>query len=66
MRACRVDEQAAQCAFCSSGIIMGTVAWIRRRIAAGNRAVPSEAEVKTFLAGKDFSPTGSIPPGSSA
>jgi nicotinate dehydrogenase subunit A len=61
-----VDEQAAQCAFCSNGFIMGSVAWLNRRFAAGNKATPTDNEVKLFLAGKDFSATGSIPPGSTA
>ena len=59
-----IDEQAAQCAFCSNGLIIGSVGWLKRRFAAGNRAVPTDSEIKLFLAGKDTSPTGSTPPGS--
>jgi aerobic-type carbon monoxide dehydrogenase small subunit (CoxS/CutS family) len=46
-----VDLQAGQCAFCVNAMIMGSVGWIEGRIAAGNRAVPSEEEIKDFLSG---------------
>ena len=47
-----VDHQAAQCAFCISGMVMGSLGWLQGRIAAGNRSVPSDAEVRSFLAGE--------------
>ncbi len=47
-----IDQQAAQCAFCSSGIIVGALGWLQARYAAGNRDVPSDDEVKHLLSGK--------------
>lgn len=47
-----IDEQAAQCAFCSNGIIMSALAWLNSRAARGERDVPSDDEVKRFLSGK--------------
>jgi aerobic-type carbon monoxide dehydrogenase small subunit (CoxS/CutS family) len=47
-----ITEQAGQCAFCMNGMIMGALAWMNRRLAAGNHAVPTEAEVQQFLSGK--------------
>jgi nicotinate dehydrogenase subunit A len=47
-----IAEQAGQCAFCMNGMVMGALAWMNRRIAAGNRAVPTDSEVKLFLSGK--------------
>jgi aerobic-type carbon monoxide dehydrogenase small subunit (CoxS/CutS family) len=52
-----IDQQAAQCAFCSSGIIMGALGWLQGRYAVGNRAVPTDDEVKDFLSGNDGSST---------
>lgn len=46
-----IDEQAAQCAYCINGIIMGAVGWLRQRKASGNTAVPSDAEIREFLSG---------------
>jgi aerobic-type carbon monoxide dehydrogenase small subunit (CoxS/CutS family) len=46
-----VEQQAAQCAFCISGMVMGPLGWLESRIAAGDRSVPSDAEVRDFLAG---------------
>jgi aerobic-type carbon monoxide dehydrogenase small subunit (CoxS/CutS family) len=46
-----VELQAGQCAFCVNGMVMGSLGWIEGRIAAGNRAVPSEAEIIDFLSG---------------
>jgi aerobic-type carbon monoxide dehydrogenase small subunit (CoxS/CutS family) len=46
-----VDHQAAQCAFCINGMVMGSLGWLESRIAGGNRAVPSDAEVRDFLSG---------------
>jgi nicotinate dehydrogenase subunit A len=47
-----VAEQAGQCSFCMNGMIMGSIAWMNRRLAAGNHAVPSESEIRQFLSGK--------------
>jgi len=44
-----IDEQAAQCAFCSNGMIMSALAWLEGR---RERDVPSDEEVKRFLSGK--------------
>ena len=44
-----IEEQAAQCAFCSNGMIMSALAWLEAR---RDRGVPSEDEVKAFLSGK--------------
>jgi aerobic-type carbon monoxide dehydrogenase small subunit (CoxS/CutS family) len=46
-----VELQAGQCGFCLNGMIMGALGWIEGRIAKGDRAVPSEEEVKAFLSG---------------
>jgi aerobic-type carbon monoxide dehydrogenase small subunit (CoxS/CutS family) len=46
-----VDRQAAQCAFCINGMVMGSLGWLEGRIARGNRSVPSDAEVRDFLSG---------------
>jgi nicotinate dehydrogenase subunit A len=35
-----------------NGMVMGALAWMNRRIAAGNRAIPTDSEVKLFLSGK--------------
>jgi len=43
--------QAAQCGFCANGLIMGSLGWLESRIAAGNRTVPTEQEIKDFLSG---------------
>jgi nicotinate dehydrogenase subunit A len=47
-----IEEQAAQCAFCSNGMIMSALAWLNGRAARGERDVPSDEEVKRFLSGK--------------
>lgn len=47
-----IDLQAAQCAFCINGMIMGAVGWIESRMAAGNNAVPSREEIADFLSGE--------------
>ena len=52
-----LDNQAGQCAYCASGIIMGSYNWLRGRRAAGNIAIPTDDEVKDFLSG-----IGQIPP----
>ena len=46
-----IDKQAAQCAFCINGMIMGAVGWIESRMAAGNNAVPTREETADFLSG---------------
>jgi aerobic-type carbon monoxide dehydrogenase small subunit (CoxS/CutS family) len=45
------DNQAGQCAYCASGIIMGSYNWLQGRRAAGNTAIPTDDEVKDFLSG---------------
>ncbi len=52
-----IAEQAAQCAFCMNGMIMGAKGWIDKRIANGNKAVPTEDEIKRFLSGKSAEST---------
>ena len=51
-----VENQAAQCAYCISGIIMGSYNWLRNRELAGNSAVPTDDEVKDFLSGVGQTP----------
>lgn len=46
-----IEKQAAQCAFCINGMIMGAVGWIEERIASGNTAVPTRTEIADFLSG---------------
>ena len=46
-----IDEQAAQCAYCINGMIIGALAWLQTRRASGNYAVPTAGEVKQFLSG---------------
>jgi aerobic-type carbon monoxide dehydrogenase small subunit (CoxS/CutS family) len=46
-----VALQAAQCGFCLNGMVMGSLGWLESRIAAGNRAVPRDQEIKDFLSG---------------
>lgn len=46
-----IDNQAAQCAFCINGMIMGAVGWIEARMAAGNNSVPGREEIADFLSG---------------
>lgn len=46
-----LDQQAGQCSFCMNGMIMGALGWLEGRIAAGNRAVPSEQEIADHLSG---------------
>jgi nicotinate dehydrogenase subunit A len=43
-----IDNQAAQCAYCTAGIIMGAYNWLRGR---GNAGIPTDDEVKNFLSG---------------
>jgi nicotinate dehydrogenase subunit A len=45
------DNQAGQCAYCASGIIMGAYNWLQGRRNAGNTAIPTDDEVKNFLSG---------------
>lgn len=47
-----IAEQAAQCAFCMNGMVMGAKGWLDKRIAGGNKAVPTDDEIKQFLSGK--------------
>jgi nicotinate dehydrogenase subunit A len=46
-----LDHQAGQCSFCINGIIIGAYQWLQARAATGNRAVPTDDEVKNFLSG---------------
>jgi len=46
-----VEHQAAQCAFCINGMVMGSLAWLESRRARGDRAVPTDVEVRDFLSG---------------
>jgi aerobic-type carbon monoxide dehydrogenase small subunit (CoxS/CutS family) len=45
------ENQAGQCAYCASGIMMGAYNWLQGRRAAGNNAVPTAGEVTDFLSG---------------
>lgn len=47
-----IAEQAGQCAYCANAMIMGGLGFIEGRINSGNRAVPSEDEIKQFLSGE--------------
>ncbi len=46
-----IDQQAGQCAYCGNAMIMGALGFLQGRIAAGNRAVPTDDEIKQFLSG---------------
>jgi nicotinate dehydrogenase subunit A len=46
-----IEQQAAQCAYCVNGIIMGAVGWLRQRKVSGNTSVPSDPEIAAFLSG---------------
>ncbi|RSM80041.1 (2Fe-2S)-binding protein [Kibdelosporangium aridum] len=46
-----VTLQAGQCAFCVNGMVMGALGWLSQRVAAGNRTVPADEEIKDFLSG---------------
>jgi aerobic-type carbon monoxide dehydrogenase small subunit (CoxS/CutS family) len=50
------DNQAGQCAYCASGIMMGSYNWLQGRRAAGNTAIPTDDEVKDFLSGINQTP----------
>jgi nicotinate dehydrogenase subunit A len=56
-----VDHQAAQCAFCINGMVMGSLGWLESRIGGGNRTVPSDAEVRAFLSGETAATPGGEP-----
>jgi aerobic-type carbon monoxide dehydrogenase small subunit (CoxS/CutS family) len=51
-----LENQAGQCAYCASGIMMGSYNWLRGRRAAGNTAIPTGDEVKDFLSGINQTP----------
>src|SRR5215831_4126290 len=51
-----LDNQAGQCAYCASGIMMGSYNWLQGRRAAGNTAIPTDDEVKNFLSGVNQTP----------
>jgi aerobic-type carbon monoxide dehydrogenase small subunit (CoxS/CutS family) len=46
-----IANQAGQCAFCCNSMIMGALSFINARVAAGNREVPTRAEIIDFLSG---------------
>ena len=47
-----IDEQAAQCAYCINGMIMGALGWLRQLKASGRTAPPGEEEIAAFLSGE--------------
>ena len=51
-----LDHQAGQCAYCINGILMGAYQWLQGRLGSGNRAVPTDDEVKDFLSGVGQTP----------
>jgi nicotinate dehydrogenase subunit A len=51
-----IDQQAGQCAYCMNAMIMGAHGWLNARFSAGNRAVPTDDEVKNFLTGVGQTP----------
>ena len=51
-----IDQQAAQCAYCMNGMIMGAFGWLSARVGAGNHEVPTDDEVKNFLSGVGQTP----------
>ena len=51
-----IEQQAGQCAYCGNAMIMGALGFLQGRIAAGNRAVPTEDEIKQFLSGESGTP----------
>ena len=51
-----MDQQAAQCAYCMNGMIMGAYGWLTARVGAGNHDVPTDDEVKNFLSGVGQTP----------
>src|SRR5262249_25933639 len=55
-----IDNQAAQCGFCISGIMMGASSWLKSRAAAGNTSVPTNGEVHDFLSGIGQNPPSCI------
>lgn len=44
-----IGNQAGQCAYCIPGISVAAHNWLSQRRASGNKAVPSDDEVKSFL-----------------
>lgn len=52
-----LEQQAGQCAYCVNGIVMGSLGWLRQRKAAGDRSVPTEEEIATFLSGRSSAST---------
>lgn len=47
-----IEQQAAQCAFCVNGIIMGAAGWLEQRNESGETAAPSDEEIAAFLSGE--------------
>ena len=52
-----IDNQAAQCAFCVNGMIMGALGWLEQRKATGNRELPTDGEIREFLSGASLDST---------
>ena len=48
-----IEQQAAQCAFCVNGIVMGAHWWLEQRRESGDTSVPSREEVAAFLSGEE-------------
>jgi len=59
-----IDQQAGQCAYCANAMIMGAYAFLQGRIAAGNKQVPTDDEVKQFLSNSTYTNpvTGQVSP----
>jgi aerobic-type carbon monoxide dehydrogenase small subunit (CoxS/CutS family) len=51
-----LQNQAGQCAYCASGIMMGAYNWLKSRRSAGNTAIPTVDEVTNFLSGINQTP----------
>ena len=47
-----IEQQAAQCAFCVNGIIMGAAGWLQQRKASGVTTTPTDDEIAAFLSGE--------------
>lgn len=58
-----LDQQAGQCAYCVNAMIMGSYVWLQGRISSGNKAVPTDDEVKDFLSNSVYTDPLSNPPG---
>lgn len=47
-----VEMQAAQCAYCVNGVLMGALGWLRQRQESGDTTVPTKEEIAAFLSGE--------------